>query len=209
MKINILVEAVFLRVNGGKPSTDNSVFREDVRALLPAAVNYAMDSAYNINVRAEGDRDLPAEFYGVFEDVAIDRTGKRPFFELGLGTVPLKGNQGIRFVNDDCGNYYAPLSDSDMATAEHWAAKGSGSKWYRRKRQTVELWNINPIAETINYQAITNIESLEDTDDAPIQAGQEPVVIELLASWITGEKQAPYDAKINSRDDVNASPYTP
>lgn len=207
MKINVLVEAVFLRVNGGKPSTDNSVFREDIKALLPAAINYAMDASYNINVRSEGDRDLPAEFYGVYEDVTIVRTGKKPYFTLQDGTVPLKGNQGIRFVHDDCGNYYSPLTDSDMATAKYWSEKGTGSKFYRRKSQTVELWNVIPTAEKINYQAITDIRSLSDTDEAPIQAGQEPMVIELLTSWILGEKQMPYDSKIDTRDDVNATPY--
>lgn len=206
MLIGIIVESVFLRVNGGRPSTDNSVMREDVRALLPAAVNYAMDATYNINVKTEGDRDLPAEFYGVFQDVSIDRTGNKPSFVLGKGVVPLKGGQGIRFVYDDCGGYYSPLTDSDMPTADYWSSI-SGTKYYRREGNKVNLWNINPLAETINYQAITNIESLDDEDDAPIQAGMEPAVIDLLVGWITGEKQAPYDSKVDSRDDVNATPY--
>lgn len=207
MLIGVLIETVYLRVNGGKPSTDNSVIRADIRALLPAAINYAMDASYNINVKTEGDRDLPAEFYGVYEDVVIDRSGKRPFFMLEKGTVPLKGNQGVRFVNDDCNHYYAPLQDSDLATIDHWSGIATGTKWYRRKGKKIELYNVNPIAETINYQAITSISELLDTDEAPIQAGQEPAVIELLNSWITGEKQIPYDSKIDSRDDVNASPY--
>lgn len=207
MKLGVLLESVFLRVNGGKPSTDNSVLRADIRALLPAAINYAMDAAYNINIKSEGDRDLPTEFYGSYDDVPIVRTGKKPSFSLQKGTVPLKGNAGIRSVYDDCDNYYAPLTDSDMPTIKHYGGISTGTKWYRRKGQTVELYNVNPVAEVINYQAITNIESLSDTDEAPIQAGQEPIVMDLLYQWITGQKQNPYDSKIDARDDINASQY--
>lgn len=207
MLIGIILESVFLRVNGGKPSTDNSVMRADIRALLPAAINYAMDASYNINIKSEGDRDLPTEFYGSYDDVPVIRTGKKPYFVLQKGTVPLKGNAGIRSVYDDCDHFYAPLTDSDMATISHWSGISTGTKWYRRKGMNVELWNVNPVATVINYQAITSIEELDDTDEAPIQAGQEPVVMDLLFQWVTGQKQIPYDSKIDARDDVNASPY--
>lgn len=206
MRIGIIIETVFLSVNGNKPSTDNSIIRADIRALLPAAINYALDAAYNDEIRSEGDRDMPNEFYGYYEDILVDRTGKRPFVPMTEGAVPLKGNQGIRFVFDDCDNYYAPLSDGDLATANFWADRGTGSKWYRRKKNTIELWNILPTAKRVSYAALTDINSLSDEDEAPIQAGKEPMVIEMLSNLVRG-KQTPYDNKIDSRDDVNAVPY--
>lgn len=206
MLIGVIIETVFLSVNGNKPSTDNSIIRADIRALLPAAINYAHDISYNEEVNLEGDRDMPSEFYGYYYDVDIERTGKKPFFTLEDGVVPLKGNQGIRFVYDDCDNYYAPLGDTDMATASFWADRGAGSKWYRRKKQTVELLNVLPIAKKINYAALTDVRSLTDEDEAPIQAGKEPMVIEILSNLVQG-KTTPYDNKIDSRDDINAVPY--
>lgn len=206
MKIGILTETVFLSVNGNKPSTDNSFIRADIRALLPAAINYALDAAYNDEIRSEGDRDMPNEFYGYYEDIVVDRTGKRPSITMADGVVPLKGNQGIRFVFDDCDNYYAPLGDSDMATAKFWSERGTGSKWYRRRKNTIELWNILPTAKKVSYAALTDINSLTDEDEAPIQAGKEPMVIEMLSNLVRG-KVTPYDNKIDSRDDVNAVPY--
>lgn len=207
MTIEVLIETVYLRVNGGKPSTDNSVFRADIRALLPAAINYAMDATYNNNIKVEGDRDLPSEFYGSFENVTLNLTGKRPVFVLSKGTVPLKGNAGIRFVTDNCDNYYAPLTDSDMATIKYWSGMAYDSRFYRRTGNKVELWNLPPNVTTINYQALTDIRELADTDEAPIQAGNEPMVLQMLTDWITGQKQMPYDSKVDARDDVNASPY--
>src|SRR5215217_2814665 len=201
MKKGDLIGSVLLMASGGRPTTDMSVREYDVRSLLAPAINYAMDATYNINLKSEGDRDFPTEFYGTYEDIPIVRTGKRPSFTLQKGTVPLKGNAGIRAVYDDCDNFYAPLTDSDMATIGHWSGISSGTKWYRRKSMTIELWNVNPNATLINYQAITNVDDLDDDDELPIQAGQDPVVIDLLFQWITGEKQIPYDPKINAKED--------
>ncbi len=206
MTIGVIVESVFLSVNGDRPNTDNSVIRADIRALLPAAINYALDISYNDEVRSEGDRDMPNEFYGYYEDVPINREGKRPFITMPDGVIPLKGNQGIRFVFDDCENYYAPLSDADMPTASYWAEKGNGSKWYRRKSNKIELYNVLKTATKLNYAALTDVNSLSDDDEAPIQAGKEPMVMEMLTNLVMGKSTA-YDNKIDSRDDVNAVPY--
>lgn len=197
-----LIGTVLLKASGGRPTTDMDVREYDVRSLLAPAINYALDATYNINIKTEGDRDFPTEFYGSFEGVPIVRTGKRPSFTLEKGTVPLKGNAGIRTVYDDCDNFYAPLTDSDMATVNYWSGISTGTKWYRRKQMDVELYNVNPLAETINYQAITDINQIEDTDELPIQAGQDPLVIDLLVGWITGQTEKPFDRKINARDDI-------
>lgn len=197
-----LIGTVLLRASGGRPTTDMDVREYDVRSLLAPAINFALDATYNINIKSEGDRDFPTEFYGSFDNVPIVRTGKVPFFTLEKGTVPLKGNAGIRSVYDDCDNFYAPLTDSDMATIKHWSGIATATKWYRRKGMTVELRNVNPVVETINYQAITDINQIEDTDELPIQAGQDPLVIDLLVGWITGQTEKPFDRKINARDDI-------
>lgn len=203
MKIAVIVESVFNRVNGWKPSTDSSILMVDIRALLPVAINYSLDASYNINIKTEGDRDLPSEFYGVYEGTTVQRVDGRTFITLQKGTVPLKGNAGVRFVYDNCDNYYAPLSDSDMATINHWN-KISDSKYYRRKSNKLDLYGTNPLVEEINYQAITDINELLDTDEAPIQAGQETQVMDILFNLIT--KGIPYDGKIDSAD-ITESPY--
>lgn len=202
MTIGEICELVFLRVNGGKPTPDNSVMRADIRTMLPAAINYAMDKAYNINLQIEGDRDYPSEFYTVFENVAIDRSGRLPVIALLAGTVPLKGGAGIRFVYDNCGNQYSPVSDSDMGSIEYYSKLTPGMGWYRRTGAQLALYGINPLAGTINYQAITKVEDLDDTDEAPLQAGTENDVLSLLINWFANK--IPYDTIVDTRD-INAA----
>ncbi len=202
MLIGTIIESIFLKINGGKPTPDDAVMRADIRAMLPAAINYAMDKTYNLNLQIEGDRDYPSEFYTVFSEVAITRTDRLPYITLTLGTVPLKGGAGIRFVYDNCGNQYAPVSDSDMGSIEYYSKLTPGMGWYRRTGAKLYLYGVNPLAATINYQAITKVEDLADTDVAPLQAGSEQDVLSLLINWF--QNKLPYNTLVNTRD-VNAA----
>lgn len=198
MTVAEAIELVLLKVNGGKITPDDSVMRADIRTFLPAAVNYAMDKAYNLNLKIEGDRDYPSEFYSVFEDVAIDRTARLPFIEMTTGAVPLKGGAGLRFVYDNCGTQYSPVSDADMGSIEYYSKLTPGMGWYRPTGSKVTLYGINPLAETINYQQITRVEDLADTDELPIQAGGETDVLSLMVEWF-GQK-LPYNTLVNTKD---------
>lgn len=201
MKIGQIIELIFLRVNGGNPTPDDSVMRSDIRTLLPAAINYAMDKAYNLNLQTEGDRDYPSEFYTVFDGISINRTEAVPFISLTLGTVPLKGSAGIRFVYDNCQNQYAPISDADMGSIKYYANLAHGMFWYRRTGAKLYLYGINPLIEELSYQAITKVEDLTDSSEAPLQAGTENDVLELLIGWFANK--LPYNTLVNTRD-INA-----
>lgn len=198
MTVGVTIEEIFLKVNGDKPNPDGGIMRSDIRMLLPAAVNYAMDKAYNLNLQTEGDRDYPSEFYSVFENVSISRASKIPTITLMAGTVPLKGGAGIRFVYDNCGNQLSPLSDADMGSVNYYSALTPGMGWYRRTGNKLGLYGISPIAKTINYQAITKIEDLDDEDELPLQAGTENDVLTLLINWFLN--RVPNGTLINARD---------
>lgn len=196
------VELIFLKVNGGKPTPDDSVMRADIKAFLPASFNYAMDKVYNTNLQSEGDRDYPSEFYSVFSGIAINRTETIPYIPLTLGTVPLKSGAGIRFVYDNCQNQYAPLSDADMGSVKYYSKLTNGMYWFRRTGAKLYLYGINPLIEEINYQAITKVEDLSDSDTLPLQAGMEQDILAGMLEWF--EQKAPYTTLVNTRD-INAT----
>jgi len=204
MTVAAFCELVLLRVTGGQPSTDNSVMLVDIKAMLPAAANYAMDKTYNLNLQSEGDRDIQGAFYAQYDDVPILRDAKIPYIELVTGVVPLKVGAGIRFVYDDCGGQYAPLADADMNTIKYYGNQLTDMKWYRQIGRKLELWGVNPIADKLNYQSIKRIEDLADSDELPLQAGAEKDVLDILVDWFTGQRKMPYDNLINTKD-INAA----
>lgn len=203
MQVGEIVELVFIRVNGNRPSTDSTILRSDIRFLLPAAINYALDAAYNVNIESERDRDMPAEFY-VFRTASLNTGGARPKFDLINPVVPLKGAAGLRFVQDDLGNYYTPVPDYAMYNLDYYSSIVPCG-WYRQMGNSVELWGGDPDAASVSYHGLEKVDGMADTDEAPIQAGMEPMVMDLLVDWFTGAKQMPYDPNTEGRDLVNVA----
>lgn len=205
MTIGVLIESLFLKVNGGRPTPNDTIMRVDIKAFLPAAINYAMESAHNIELASDGDRDFPSEFYSVFEGMPIDWSGNIPFIELTLGTVPLKGGAGLRFVYDNCQHLYTPVPDSEWANIGYYSSITKGMYWFRRTGIKLYLYGLkfSPLIESINYQAITKVEDLDDSDEAPLQAGTETIAIKYMAEWF--DKKFPYTTKVDGND-INAQP---
>lgn len=206
MTLGKFVESVLLRINGGVLSPDHSVLRVDIKAFLPMAINAGLDKAYNENKQIEGIGDLPSQFYAFFGPVAVD-TSKFPYtFQLSKGTVPLKGGYGLKNVVDECGNFYSPVPDSVLPNLKHTYKNTPDINWYRRVgKDNVEVWSQNELLQTLSYQAICDIEELGDDDELPIQAGQEPYVIDLTVAYFSGQKGNKYDNASDNKDDVNAS----
>jgi len=204
MKKNVLIDLVLLDLNGGELNDESAILRQDIEAYLPAAVNYAMNKSYNINIQVEGNRDMSALFYGSFFDLPIVRElGRVPKIFLPKGTVALPRNQGIRYVSDGCGGTFAPLMDADLHTIVHYSKILPDNKFYRLKQGYIELWNISPIAETLNMEMIVSVEDLDDDDELPLQAGVEEDAINLCLQHFDPQRKTPAD-KINNTVDLNA-----
>lgn len=200
MKKGIFRELLFLRINGGNLNDESSVQKVDIEAYLPIAVNWAVQTARNSSLSSEGNRDLPSQFYGVFENIDIKRDKKTPYIELPKGYIPLYGNEGIRFVFDDCTNYYTPLFDANRRTIGYYSTLMPNERFYYPIRDILELYNVPKTAKKLSGEYIVNIDDLSDDDELPIPAGFENDAINMAYSWISGEREIPADKKNNNAD---------
>lgn len=202
----IFAENVLLRVNGGVLVDESNVLREDIFAYIPAAVNYALTAGRNTSISQEGNRDLPSMFYGTFSDLAIDRTGSVAFVTLPKGYVPLYGNEGVRSVFDDCGNYYAPLMDADRRTIKSYSKKLLDQGFYYPiGTNTLEVYPPNKLVQALNGEYIVRVEDLADTDQLPLPASTETMALDLCVQWFTDQRSRPADL-INNKADINVIP---
>lgn len=202
MTKNELIGTVLLRIGGGRVTSDMSVRAADVRTLIAPAINLAIEAGDNLNRAEENDRDYLTEFYGTYSDVAIDRTERLPFFNLEEATVPLKGNNGIRAVYDNCGTFYGKMTAADRASVAYYSNLTPAMGWYFRLGSKVQLYGINPLAETVNYDALVSVDALGDDDMLPLVAGTEAKAIDVLYQLVTGQMANPYDSRID-KDDIN------
>jgi len=202
MKKGIFRELVWLKINGGGLNPNSAVQRVDIDAYMPAAINWAVSAGRNTNIAQEGNRDYPSMFYGSFTDRTIDRTGRVPFITLPKGYVPLPSNEGIRFITDNCGNTYAPLSDSDRRMIKQYVPILPDLKAYYPIGSKIELYGINPLIESLTGEIIVRCEDLEDEDELPIIAGFEKDAVQVCFEFISGQRQLP--AQKNAiKTDVN------
>lgn len=196
-------ELVLLRVTGGKLSDQSSVQRRDIDAYAPAAVNYAMQAGYNIEIKNEGDRDFSSMFYTYFPAQAVlvdaDRHNWKYIVDPA-GALALPRNQYIRSVEDNCGNQYTMLPDSAMKTINHYLPQMEGIGFYRPEGKRIYIFNGPALLKSINFSRILDWDSLSDTDDIPIPAGLEKLAMDTCFEFIAGIRQLPADRKNDNRD---------
>lgn len=197
------IELVLLRINGGHLPVEASVQRRDIRAYLPAAVNYAMTAGYNINIQVEENRDFSSLFYGYFPTNTVYKDINRHnwmYITLPKATVALPKNQGIRSVEDGCGYSLKPLSDNAFRTIKHYSKILNGDKYYRLEGSKIYLFNLPPVTTSVPVSLIVDSAALTDNDELPIPAGLEGKAIDICVEFITGERQMPADRKSDTRD---------
>lgn len=201
------IESVFIEVNGGTLSDSSAVRREDISAYLPIAVNYAMAAGYNNTLKQENSRDISGAFTGSFFDLPIIRTANRtPHVVLPKGTVALARDQGIRYINDGCGGSYTPLMDADRHTVNYYKNLLPKEKFFRLTPKWIDLFNINPLMETLKQlDMIVRTEDLDDTDELPLHAGVEILAMEQCIQKFGRQRQNPSDKKIDAID-INTIP---
>lgn len=197
-----IIGNVLLRISGGRPTSDMSVREHDVRSLLAPAINMAIDQGDNMNRGEDIDRDYLSQFYGTYPAVPINQDTNQAFANMVENTVPLKGNNGLRLVYDNCGNYYGRLSDADRASVSYYSKLTTCMSWYYRLGNKLLLWGVEPMAETLNYDALTSVDDLGDDDELPLVAGTEARALDILFQLATGQIQSPYDP-VQDKDDIN------
>jgi len=204
MTKNVFVENVILALGGYVLTNEMNVQRVDIEAFLPAAVNYALTAGRNTALSQEGNRDLPSMFYGTFTDLVIDKTGGVNFVTLPKGYVPLYGNEGVRSVFDNCGNYYAPLMDSDRRLIKSYKDKLLDQGFYYPIGQKkLEVYISNPLVEKLNGEYIVRVQDLDAEDELPLVGDTEVMAIQLVAQWFTNPSSRPADLINNKSDERN------
>jgi len=207
MEKAVFVESVILAIGGLVLTDEFNLQRVDVEAYLPAAVNYAVTAGRNIAISQEGNRDLPSMFYGTFTNLTIDRSAAVASITLPKGYIPLYGNEGVRSVFDNCGNYYAPLMDADRRTIKqyHEMLIDQGF-YYPIGKNKIEVYTSNPLVTALNGEYIVKVEDLADDDELPLPASTETMALDLCIQWFTNPISRPADLITNKSDERNVIP---
>lgn len=197
MTVETLVESVYLRVNGGKPSTDDAVMRSDIRALVPDAVNSVMVQFYN-SEPADIFQSSPL-FLQVFENVAVVLNSVRGKFEFDLPKRPLSVSveKSVHSVGLNNGKMFDHFYPEDGTMESFYIQTKRSLPAYSVEGDTVVLYNFPSGQSSVLVKQLVHINDYANGDEIIAPSGTENVLIDTLFGKFVQQRQIPTDNIIN------------
>lgn len=206
-----MIELVYLGVQGGQPSPDVNVRREDIATYLAPAINYVTTGEIRARRREEAqfgwlsgpvvDNDFLGTYY---LDVLYDDQRGLRYAELPVKIVSLPSNDGLNLV--------APMQGSTPFIKLRSQFEDAGSEgmfinqtryWYERVGMSDRIYfkNISNVVAQVMTRLVVSIEDLGDDDQVPVPSGVEVQILDLVIAWFTKQRQMPADMLNNNKDD--------
>lgn len=198
MDIETLVDAVYLRVNGGKPSPEDNVLRSDIRVLVPDAVNALMVQFYgSADVNSSATSPL---FLQVFESVPIALNVVRGKFEFDLPKRPLSVDvkTSVRFVGLNNGTLFQHFYPEHNTLWSFYVQTRRSLPAYSVEGNSVVLYNVPAGTTSVLVKQLVHIDDYNDGDDIIAPSGTENTLIDILYQRVLAQKQMSTDNIINA-----------
>jgi hypothetical protein len=212
-----LVEQVYLRVTGGKPSPDVKIQRVDIPLYLNAAANYVitkeirgrrLDNLQTGSIFAD-DR-VSSEFLNTYiVDVQYDAVRQFYFIKLPARLQSLPNGDGLQSVGllnaevpfVKMRNQYedAYIQQVLNKTTRYWYEKVSGV-------EVLFFKNISPIINQVLLRMVASLDSMQDDDLVGVPDNLIPELIDLALQFFLGQRQTPADMLNNNADDLTNQP---
>ena len=205
MTVETIRGAILLKLTGGEPSSDSSVWLSDIDTLLAPAVNYVQIKQYFTD-KKDGEDHLIQQFmlqvYGGNNEIAIstDAIRKRKYITLPKTPLSLPNGRALQFVGDVRGRGWIPLSQGADDMQEYYGKFKKDVTSYRPEGLKCYLWNVGPLVTHAMVKMLVNVNSLADTDEIILPSGGELEVINLIYEWISGTRLMPKDIIIDQKD---------
>lgn len=216
MKKGEIIDLVLLRINGGVLSSDNSVRREDVSAIISPALSLVIKNEQRLRTR-ESTVSLRAMGYATshsLEDLYTTFT-----------LTPIKDEKGRYCINlpyEPQKVASAPMIRNVMPSSVelHYEYVYVRSKneliglktdisffWYEKTQSAPKLyfWNIQEPICDIDLDMVLDADGLSDEDDISVPGGLEIDLINICAEWFSGQKMTLSEYMPDGLDDSKKS----
>lgn len=205
MTVGEIKGGVILKLTGGEPSSDNSVWLSDIHPLIAPAVNYVQTKQYFIDRESEESKHLIQHFMLQVYTVAIslDETRQRKKFTLPKTPLSLPNGRALHFVGDVRGRRWIPLSQGAEDMQEYYEKFKKDVTSYRPEGLAVYLWNVGPLVTHALIKMLINVTEMTDEEQVLIPSGSEFEVITLIYEWISGQRPMPKDDVIDQKDKIS------
>lgn len=196
-----LIEVVVQKTQGGIVNSDTSraVRKEDVRVLIPAAINYTIIGQYRLTQKEEGVSEIPDSFLATYiETVAYDSTRKLGVITLSKPILGMAKNRGIRSVSSLSGETFVETTLTAKRHDGYYRGSTAQNINYYIEGNKIFLINLPLMVTEVMVRAVQSADKLGMNDELPLPAGYEYNVIEILVNHFIGTRQIPADMTNNN-----------
>lgn len=192
-KASIIYESL-LAVNGGVVTPNMSTRYGEAEEYFAYAFNYAQLGTYWVEGKAEMEHAINPQVLTPFDNIAIeyDTTRQRSFGTLPAPVVPLPKGRALA-ISDEYGKPMIPLTQGEEALEPFYEQYSSQIKYQLEGTTKIWFYGIknNPLLKFFRAKYIVQVGDLPD--DAPILLAADgyKVVVDLLVSFLTGERKMP------------------
>lgn len=197
-----IIGQAILKISGGSPSADTSVWYSDLESYLPSAINKVMLGSYDVAQRQENFTGINPLFLQVFDSIAVtlDATKKRFKFTYPKKVVSFTGGEGVQYVGNVTGKQFK-RTYPDNGTLESFYDKiNTEVTSFSTEGEIGYLYNYSPVDTPLMVKQVVHINSLDGTDEILLPSGSELEVIGLLVQFFTDQRLMAKDAVIDGRD---------
>lgn len=209
MIVRRIVELVLLNVTGGEPAGDASIQKQEIRALLPAAINYVLvgqvweDKKYQLEDMRffGGGQDFSSEFTQVVQlSTTKDSVSGFYYASLPYGVLHLPGGKGFKAAYSTAMVPFVKASSvsqvHDIDSFVVWGYEGNGGAgrlWFKNLGKDCD----------VKIELIYNGDQLTWESEVKLPEAKLYEAISLLENWFRKQRHEVKDYLDESSDDRN------
>lgn len=201
MKKAEFIGQALLRLTGGVLTSDNAVRWPEAETYLALAVNYVQTGNYWAESKAEGESTVNPLLVQAFDNVAVEFSDYRnqKYADLPLRILSLPKGRGLELYTQ-CGVKLIPLTKGDDAMGKYYDCFKTVVNYQPEGNRVWFGKNFPPLVEAIRGKGLIHVSSLGDDDEVLLPSDGDVKVLDLMYAWLSGEKEAPKDYKVDAKD---------
>lgn len=197
-----IIGSVYLKISGGEPSSDISVWQSDLEVLLAPAVNFVTTKQYFVDKQDEGERLIQPFMLQTYDELTIleDPRRKQYYFLLPKTPLSLPNGRALNFVGTPRGKRFIPLAQGAEDLQEEYCKFKKDITSYRPEGLKCYLWNKPLLLNEAMVKMLINVNEMADDETVILPSGGEIEVITIMYEWATGQRGTPKDVVIDQKD---------
>lgn len=206
-----MVELVYLRIHGGKPSGDVNIKRVNVSFYFGPAYNYAVLLDYyerhNMMLREKrimgySSQKILSQQLCTYQVTAVEDSDRGLcYVVLPKSLMVLPGARGLDSIFGGPEDSFVKVSGQEEVVGLE--AAGAKFFWFEKYPSENRVYIKGGCGDCPLYlRMMVDASDIGDKDEVMLPAGREALVLDKMAEWFLGERQIPENVINENVDDI-------